>query len=368
MDIRDAYKYPNPPAWMARNGKNLKVSKNKMWVCLYVAPRSEFNFTQDFDKHKIPFFCPVIKDVRKKIYVPYWPNYIFANLTDEKIGKYAVRHKVRKLLFELNQDKLIKELKKVHPSYKYNFKYVEGMKVRITDGGLKGLTAKINKVKKSGEKLKLSVPFMERSIELEYDILNVEAIEKNSEIFEIVPLIEQLENTPGAKQSIDTEFVTIDNEVIHYLKKHPELMYDLNPRKFEEVIADIMSDMGYDTKLTKSTRDGGRDILAVLHMPFGDLLIIVECKRYAKERKVGRSIVERFLYIIREQDRASHGLIVTSSYFTSGAKLLERDYKYQLTLNDFGDLQDWLSKYGTWKTSKMTKLWLPTPLISCDSY
>jgi len=54
----------------------------------------------------------------------------------------------------------------------------------------------------------------------------------------------------------------MDDAVKHFFKKYPERMYDMNPRKFEELIAAIFKDFGFDVELTKATRDGGRDIIA----------------------------------------------------------------------------------------------------------
>ena len=43
---------------------------------------------------------------------------------------------------------------------------------------------------------------------------------------------------------------------------HPELMRNLSPRKFEELVAELFSDMGYEVVLTPATRDGGFDFKA----------------------------------------------------------------------------------------------------------
>lgn len=152
----------------------------------------------------------------------------------------------------------------------------------------------------------------------------------------------------------------IDAALIQYLRRNPEKMRDLPPRKFEELIAELLADMGCcDVQLTPQTRDGGRDVLVVYPTPFGKMLGLVECKRYAAERPVQQAMVERFLFTIRERDRASLGIIASTSYFTKNSQLLERDYKWQLMLKDFEHLKGWLDQYGSLDRHTEGLVWTP---------
>ncbi len=54
----------------------------------------------------------------------------------------------------------------------------------------------------------------------------------------------------------------VNDEIKKYLSKHPEKLHDLTSRKFEELVASILEDLGFDVTLTKQTRDGGTDIIA----------------------------------------------------------------------------------------------------------
>lgn len=162
-----------------------------------------------------------------------------------------------------------------------------------------------------------------------------------------------------AAQTINVQVAAVNEELIRYLSKHPNLMYDLSPRKFELLIAEIFADMGYEVELTPQTKDGGRDILAVLNAPHGKILTLVECKRYRPDRKVEVDIVERFMYTIDRKDKASCGVIATTSFFTSGARTVERDHKWRLALKDFHGISDWLAQYGMWARHNAGGLWLP---------
>lgn len=53
-----------------------------------------------------------------------------------------------------------------------------------------------------------------------------------------------------------------NNRLIESLKKQPVNLRKITPREFEELLADLLRDMGWEVELTEQTRDGGADILA----------------------------------------------------------------------------------------------------------
>lgn len=136
----------------------------------------------------------------------------------------------------------------------------------------------------------------------------------------------------------------INDEIKGFFKKYPEKLYDLNPRKFEELIASILKDLGFDIELTKATRDGGRDIIAHIKNEVTNFLAYVECKRYSPNNKIDVGII-RQVQGVHYTRQPSKSIIVTTSFFTKDAieeaKLIEN----QLDLKDFYDIQNWLKKY-----------------------
>jgi restriction system protein len=136
-------------------------------------------------------------------------------------------------------------------------------------------------------------------------------------------------------------------------------MYELDPIKFEFLVALLLEDAGYSVKVTPASRDGGRDILAVLKIPFGEVLTIVDCKRFAAHRKIGPELVQRLLWVSDNHDRASNAMLVTTSSFTSGARLIEQEHRWRLKLQEYGDIHDWLSRFGKWRAHDTGSLWLP---------
>jgi hypothetical protein len=134
-------------------------------------------------------------------------------------------------------------------------------------------------------------------------------------------------------------------ELIPYLARHPHQAYDLHPRRFEELIAELLAREGLEVELTPPQKDGGRDIMAVMNTPLGRYLYLVECKRYAKQRPVGVEIV-RALYGVVEAERATAGLIITTSRFSQPAQDFHRTVKHRMQLQEFAHLCSWLERHA----------------------
>lgn len=132
-----------------------------------------------------------------------------------------------------------------------------------------------------------------------------------------------------------------NEELIALLAAQPHLMYELHPRKFEEVIARLFEKRGFQVTLTPASKDGGFDFFAELKNPMISLLVMAECKRYHRERKVGVEVV-RGLHSVLETNKANKGLVITSSFFTSGAIEYQRILGAKMGLNDYNDLVTWL--------------------------
>lgn len=144
--------------------------------------------------------------------------------------------------------------------------------------------------------------------------------------------------------------INANNRLIESLKKQPVNLRNITPREFEELLADLLRDMGWDVELTKQTRDGGADILAYLNTEVGRLLCLVEAKHYREDRKIGVELV-RTLYGTLCDAQANSAMLVTSSSFTADAKTFQQKHQYQLTLRDYADVVDWIMKFGAKKNN-----------------
>jgi hypothetical protein len=145
-------------------------------------------------------------------------------------------------------------------------------------------------------------------------------------------------------QIVAPQIIATNDTLIHHLKREPEDLYKISPRKFEEVIADLLTDMGMEVELTQETRDGGKDILAYMNTEIGKLLCLVEAKQHNKNRPVGVSLV-RTLFGTLVDHQATTGMLVTTSRFSQDAKTFQERHQYQLSLKDYGDVVSWLLRY-----------------------
>ena len=118
------------------------------------------------------------------------------------------------------------------------------------------------------------------------------------------------------------------------------MIYEVSSREFEEIVEQILRDDGFDTHLTKSTRDGGRDIIATKTGINGrPVVFYVECKRYARSNKVSVDII-RALYGVQTADRINKACLVTSSYFTRDAIEFAENQNVMIDLVDGDALHD----------------------------
>jgi HJR/Mrr/RecB family endonuclease len=137
--------------------------------------------------------------------------------------------------------------------------------------------------------------------------------------------------------------VNINEEIKRYFAHHPERLNDISARRFEELIANILKDFGFETELTKVSRDGGRDIYAYIRNALTSFLMFVECKKW-QANKVGIDVVQR-VYGAAKAGGANKAMIVTTSLFTRPAQAEQQRISTKLELKDYTDLKIWLSRY-----------------------
>lgn len=107
------------------------------------------------------------------------------------------------------------------------------------------------------------------------------------------------------------------SELGSHLKRRYSDIYSLDDRRFEELVADVFADQDREVILTQKTHDGGVDFF-IRNKKTNVVDVVVECKRYAENRKVGIAIVQRLAGVALEW-QARKALVVTSSGFTSSA-------------------------------------------------
>jgi len=124
---------------------------------------------------------------------------------------------------------------------------------------------------------------------------------------------------------IDKRFVEEEN-VISKLDNRPNLM-DLNPFEFENLVSNLFSQMGLETKQTRTSKDGGVDAIAFDKRPVIGGKIIIQAKRY--KNTVGVSAV-RDLYGTLLNEGGCKGILVTTSTYGSDAYVFSKNKPIEL--------------------------------------
>jgi HJR/Mrr/RecB family endonuclease len=147
---------------------------------------------------------------------------------------------------------------------------------------------------------------------------------------------------PNLFESIYYGSKTLRSNIINELKKDPNLVFKIPPNEFEKLIEFLLNNMGYQTFRTPRTKDGGKDILAKFLTPDGyECLCLVECKRFAPNKKVAVDIVRSLFGVVQDQ-KANLGMIVTTSTYTKYAQDFQERHQHTLSLRDFEDLKTWI--------------------------
>lgn len=182
------------------------------------------------------------------------------------------------------------------------------------------------------------------------DIFNVgnphpsEIIKKKSIIETVYDLL-PYENIAPEKQIILLDESSRVKRIITDIYRDNNHIFKINPNEFEDMVAELLRKQNFNTEITKRTRDGGYDIIAVQSLGDFPIRFLIECKRYSKTNKVGIGIVRSFRDVINTEN-ANKGIIVTSSYFSPDAEdYRSRHSPYSLDFKDHDDVIRWVNKY-----------------------
>lgn len=127
-----------------------------------------------------------------------------------------------------------------------------------------------------------------------------------TELLPVKPLIEF--------DMVDKRFVE-RSDVLVDLESRPNLM-DLTPFEFEQLVGNLFWKMGLETKQTRSSRDGGVDVVAYDMRPLIGGKVVIQAKRY--RHTVGVSAV-RDLFGTMNHEGANKGILVTTSSYGTDA-------------------------------------------------
>lgn len=138
---------------------------------------------------------------------------------------------------------------------------------------------------------------------------------------------------------IKPDFDTLDQELYAHFGKRPDQLKGLNWRDFEKIVAALLESQGYQVELGPGWNDGGIDLKLIQRDPIGDILTLVQVKRYNKI-KIRLEAVQA-LHGVTMADGAANGMFVTTSaYLPSAERFADRD-NVPMTLHTSSDVQQW---------------------------
>ena len=153
------------------------------------------------------------------------------------------------------------------------------------------------------------------------------------------------ESTP--QELIDESIAQLESALVHDIL---ERVRSISPGAFEQLVVDILLAMGYGGPagrgtVTPASNDGGVDGI-IDQDALGLSKIYVQAKRYAKENVVSRPDLQNFVGAMH--GKATQGVFITSSSFTSGARAYAEELGsgVSLVLIDGERLARLMVKYG----------------------
>lgn len=132
--------------------------------------------------------------------------------------------------------------------------------------------------------------------------------------------------------------------IIRDLLKDGEHLYRLHWKEFEDLIAHLLKNFGWSITPMGYTKDDNVDIVAIRSVePDVNFRMMVQCKKFAKYRKVGVDVV-REVWSTKWEKGFHSAMIVTSSFFTKGAE--KKAEQFNLELKDKYSIMNWCQKFG----------------------
>lgn len=132
-------------------------------------------------------------------------------------------------------------------------------------------------------------------------------------------------------------------QIIMDIAQNRELIYDISPREFEEVIERVLQDEGFETKLTPQTRDGGCDIVAIKYEMEKPVVFYVECKHFGRQNTVGVNIV-RSLYGVQSADQINKAILITTGHITRDALRFVNNRNTMMSVIDVDEIHELIQR------------------------
>ena len=107
--------------------------------------------------------------------------------------------------------------------------------------------------------------------------------------------------------------------------KRLEGLMAITPKEFEDSVARMFERLGYKVQQTPYVGDRGKDAILLK----GDTKLLLECKRFGRDKMVGRPHMQKFFAAIHEEN-AKGGFFVTTGQFSGPARDYAPNYNIKM--------------------------------------
>ena len=139
---------------------------------------------------------------------------------------------------------------------------------------------------------------------------------------------------------IKPEFDVLNAELYGHFSKSPEALENLHWRDFEHLVAALLESQGYEVEVGPGRNDGGVDLRLLQRDPIGDIMTLVQVKRYKRDRKIRLDAVQA-LHGAASAEAAPESMFVTTSSYLPSARRFSRRSNVQMSLHASHDVQRW---------------------------
>lgn len=123
----------------------------------------------------------------------------------------------------------------------------------------------------------------------------------------------------------DKRFIN-ERDMLSNLDNRTNLL-EMDPFDFEHLVCNLFAKMGLESKLTRSSKDGGVDVIAFDPRPVFGGKYVIQAKRYKNTVEVA---AVRDLYGTMMNENASKGILVTTSTYGPDARSFAKDKPIEL--------------------------------------
>lgn len=141
---------------------------------------------------------------------------------------------------------------------------------------------------------------------------------------------------------VKPDIADVHEEIYSRFANRPEDLHRLSWREFEILLFQIFQNQGFSCELGPGSNDGGVDVRLLQRDPLGDMLTLVQAKRYSNTNKIDLSAVAA-LHGVADVENAQQSMFVTTSSYLPSAKKFANRTRIPMTLATSQDVQEWCS-------------------------